>query len=93
MVLWGDLMHVAAVQFADPSVTIKFDTDPKAAARERELAYADAARNGYWVGAAHVAFPGIGHLRAEGNGYVWIPATMPQYEEIKNKAMSWLEIC
>src|SRR5438876_12352389 len=26
-------------------------------------------------------------------GYVWIPATMPQYEEIKNKAMSWLEIC
>ena len=25
-------------------------------------------------------------------GYVWIPATMPQYEEIKNKAMSWLEI-
>jgi hypothetical protein len=25
-------------------------------------------------------------------GYVWIPATMPQYEEIKNKAVSWLEI-
>jgi membrane protein YdbS with pleckstrin-like domain len=25
-------------------------------------------------------------------GYVWIPATMPQYEEIKNKAMSWMEI-
>jgi hypothetical protein len=25
-------------------------------------------------------------------GYVWIPATMPQYQEIKNKAMSWMEI-
>ncbi len=25
-------------------------------------------------------------------GYVWIPATMPQYEEIKNKAMNWMEI-
>lgn len=33
-----------------------------------------AARNGYWVGAAHIAFRGLGHLRAEGNGYVWIPA-------------------
>ena len=32
LVLWGDLMHVAAVQFAQPSVTIQFDTDSKAAA-------------------------------------------------------------
>jgi glyoxylase-like metal-dependent hydrolase (beta-lactamase superfamily II) len=74
LVLWGDLMHVAAVQFAEPAVTIQFDVDSKAAARERKRAYADAAKNGYWVGAAHIAFPGLGHLRAEGNGYVWIPA-------------------
>jgi glyoxylase-like metal-dependent hydrolase (beta-lactamase superfamily II) len=74
LVLWGDLMHVAAVQFAEPSVTIRFDVDSKAAARARKLAYADAAKNGYWVGAAHIAFPGLGHLRAEGSGYLWIPA-------------------
>ena len=74
LVLWGDLMHVAAVQFAEPSVTIKFDTDPKSAAAQRKRAYADAARKGYWVAAAHLSFPGIGHLRAEGNGYVWVPA-------------------
>jgi glyoxylase-like metal-dependent hydrolase (beta-lactamase superfamily II) len=74
LVLWGDLMHVAAVQFAEPSVTIRFDVDPKAAARARKLAYADAAKNGYWVGAAHITFPGLGHLRAEGSGYLWIPA-------------------
>jgi len=74
LVLWGDLMHVAAVQFADPSVTIKFDTDSRAAAVQRKRAYADAARNGYWVAAAHLAFPGIGHVRTEGNGYAWIPA-------------------
>ncbi len=42
--------------------------------QERRLACADAARNGYWVGAAHLSFPGLGHLRAEGDGYVWIPA-------------------
>ncbi len=74
LALWGDLMHVAAVQFPEPAVTIQFDVDSKAAARERKLAYADAAKHGYWVGAAHIAFPGLGHLRAEGSGYVWTPA-------------------
>jgi len=74
LALWGDLMHVAAVQFAKPSVTIAFDTDSKRAAVERKKAYADAAKNGYWVAAAHLAFPGIGHLRAEGKGYVFVPA-------------------
>ena len=72
--LWGDLMHVAAVQFADPSVTIHFDTDSKAAAVQRKRAYLDAAKHGYWVAAAHLSFPGIGHLRAEGKSYIWLPA-------------------
>lgn len=74
LALWGDLMHVAAVQFADPSVTIKFDTDPKAAAMQRKKAFADAARHGYWVAGAHLAFPGVGHLRAENKGYSFVPA-------------------
>ena len=73
LVLWGDLMHVAAVQFREPSVTIKFDSDSKAAAEQRKKAYADAAKHGYLVGAAHLPFPGIGRLRAEGKGYTYIP--------------------
>jgi len=73
LVLWGDLMHVAAVQFAQPSVTIQFDTDSKAAAAQRKLAYADAARQGYLVGSAHLSFPGLGHLRRDGAGYAWVP--------------------
>jgi len=73
LVLWGDLMHVAAVQFPEPAVTIQFDTDAKAAAAARAKAYAEAAKQGYWVGVAHIAFPGIGHVRRDGNGYVWIP--------------------
>lgn len=73
LVLWGDLMHVAAVQFPEPSVTIQFDIDSKAAAPQRKKAYADAAKQGYWVGIAHVSFPGLGHVRAEGKGYAWVP--------------------
>lgn len=73
MVFWGDLMHVASVQFGDPSVTIQFDYDSKSAAAQRKKVYAEAAAKGYYVGVAHISFPGIGRLRAEGSGYVWIP--------------------
>ncbi len=73
LMLWGDLMHVASVQFENPGVTIKFDTDSKAAALQRKKAYAEAAKQGYLVGSAHLSFPGIGYLRAEGKGYAWIP--------------------
>jgi hypothetical protein len=54
-------------------VTIQFDTDSKAAAPQRKKAYADAAAKGYYVAVAHISFPGIGRLRADGAGYDWIP--------------------
>jgi hypothetical protein len=61
------------VQFAAPAVTIQFDTDQKAAAAQRKKAYAAAAKQGHWIGASHLSFPGIGHLRAEGQGYSFQP--------------------
>ena len=74
LVLWGDLMHVAAVQFENPDVTIKFDSDTKQAAGERAKAYAEVARKGYLVGSAHVSFPGLGYVaKGAGKGYRWIP--------------------
>ena len=73
LMLWGDLMHVAAVQFANPSVTIQFDSDSKAAAVQRKKAYAEAAKQGYLVGSAHLSFPGLGHLRTDGKGYAFVP--------------------
>jgi glyoxylase-like metal-dependent hydrolase (beta-lactamase superfamily II) len=73
MVFWGDLIHVAAVQFADPSVTIQFDSDSKAAAPQRKKAFADAAAKGLLVGAAHLSFPGIGRVKKAGAGYEWVP--------------------
>lgn len=74
LVLWGDLMHVAAVQFSNPSVTIHFDTDSARAAVQRKKVFADAALHGDWVAGAHLSFPGIGHLRATGSGYTFVPA-------------------
>lgn len=74
LIVWGDLMHVAAVQFADPSVTIRFDTDAAAAAEQRQKVFAEAAAHGDWVAGAHLSFPGIGHLRGAAKGYEFVPA-------------------
>jgi glyoxylase-like metal-dependent hydrolase (beta-lactamase superfamily II) len=74
LVFWGDIMHFAPMQFADPSITIKFDADPKSAMAERKKVFADAAKNGYWVAGAHLAFPALGHVVASGKGYAFIPA-------------------
>ncbi len=73
LVLWGDLIHVAAVQFDEPAVTIAFDTDAKAAKGARKLAFDDAVKGSYLVGASHIAFPGLGHVRANGKAFAWVP--------------------
>lgn len=80
LALLGDLIHVAAVQFDDPSVTIAFDTDNKAAEAERKEAFAAAAKGGYLIGAAHLQFPALGHVRASGKGYQFVPVnyTIPR---------------
>ena len=73
LVVLGDLMHVAAVQFAQPGVTIQFDTDAKTAAAQRKKVYANATKEHYLFAVAHVSFPGIGRVRQDGSGYAWMP--------------------
>src|SRR6266436_4341745 len=73
LVFCGDLVHVDAVQFSDPSVCIKFDSDPAKAAEQRKKTFADAAKDRYLIAFAHVSFPGVGHVREEGDHYRWIP--------------------
>jgi glyoxylase-like metal-dependent hydrolase (beta-lactamase superfamily II) len=73
LVLLGDLMHAKFIQFDDPSVTIAFDSDSKSALAARKAAFAEAAQGGYLIGAAHLPFPGIGHLRSNGKGYEFVP--------------------
>jgi glyoxylase-like metal-dependent hydrolase (beta-lactamase superfamily II) len=75
LVLVGDTVHATEVQFPRPSITIQYDVDSEAAAVRRREIFAEAAEEGYWVGAAHISFPGLGHVRVDGEGYAWIPAT------------------
>lgn len=82
MVFWGDIMHAAAIQLSDPSVTIVYDVDATAAANSRKKAFADAIKHNYWVASDHVTFPGIGHLRSDNGKYIWIPANYTTYKTV-----------
>ena len=73
LIVTGDLIHVAAVQLDDPSVTVSFDTDGKAAEAARAKVFAEAAKDGTLIAAAHLQFPGIGRLKANGKGWQFVP--------------------
>lgn len=74
LLIWGDVVHAHAVQFAQPDVSIEFDIDrEQAVATRKSLMYSMAATKTLVAG-MHLPFPGIGHVRADGKGvYSWVP--------------------
>jgi glyoxylase-like metal-dependent hydrolase (beta-lactamase superfamily II) len=74
LLIWGDVVHNAAVQFPQPKVTIEFDTDPKQALKTRLSLFKWTAKDALLVAGMHHPFPGVGHVRADGKGqYSWVP--------------------
>lgn len=78
LVLMGDLVHVAAVQFDHPEVGIGFDSEGKVAIAERLKDFAAFAKDGTLVAGAHLPFPGIGHIVTRGKAYEWLPVNYTQ---------------
>lgn len=76
LLFWGDIMHAAAVKFANPGVTIVYDVNPSAAAVQRKKAFQEAAQKGYLVAGDHLSYPGVGRIRAEREQYIWHQSTM-----------------
>ncbi len=52
-----------------PLATI-FDSKAAAAQRQKQFARVETSRR--LVAGAHLSFPGVGHLRAEEQGYTWV---------------------
>lgn len=73
LLIWGDLVHNHAVQFARPVVSIEFDVDPAKAVAARLALFARAADERLMVAGMHLPFPGMGHVRREKEGYAWVP--------------------
>lgn len=75
MIVIGDLVHVGALQFENPSLSTTFDADANAAATQRKRILQLAADEDDLVAGAHISFPGIGHVRVGARGYIWIPVS------------------
>jgi glyoxylase-like metal-dependent hydrolase (beta-lactamase superfamily II) len=73
LLIWGDIVHSHAVQFAHPEVSIEFDADHKQAIASRKALFEQAAKAGWAIAGAHLPFPGLGHVRKDAKGYAWVP--------------------
>jgi glyoxylase-like metal-dependent hydrolase (beta-lactamase superfamily II) len=73
LLVLGDMIHIGSVQFARPEIAMAFDTDNRPAIASRKQWFARAASEKILLGGAHLVFPGLGHVRAEGKGYAWVP--------------------
>ena len=79
LLLLGDTMHVAPVQFPRPEITVAFDhSQDDARARRKEL-FEMAAKENMLIGAVHLPFPGIGRLRAKDSGFTYEPLPWQLY--------------
>jgi glyoxylase-like metal-dependent hydrolase (beta-lactamase superfamily II) len=74
LLLIGDLLHVALVQFPRPEISASYDMDQKAAADTRSNVLGYAARNRIPVGGIHMVYPGVGSVETDGSGFRFVPA-------------------
>lgn len=73
LMVWGDVLHSHAVQFAHPEVVIDADADADQARASRLELLASTSEGKFWVAGAHLPFPGLGHVRVKDDAYSWVP--------------------
>ena len=69
LLIWGDVVHSTALQFANPDWTIPFDVDQPLAAATRKGMFDRAAADGLLVVGMHLDFPGLGRVERDGAAY------------------------
>jgi hypothetical protein len=73
MLIWGDLVHHAPLQFARPEVASVNDSDPDQARATRLVLMEQAVGAGWLVAGAHLPDPGIGWIERQGTGFAFRP--------------------
>jgi glyoxylase-like metal-dependent hydrolase (beta-lactamase superfamily II) len=69
LLIWGDIVHVAAVQVPRLDAALIFDVDPDLARATRRQVFDWVADEGVTVAGAHLPFPGFGRLERAGPGF------------------------
>jgi glyoxylase-like metal-dependent hydrolase (beta-lactamase superfamily II) len=70
----GDLAHSSIVSLAKPQWGLQFDSDPALAKETRSATLKQLASDQTLVFSPHFPYPGLGHIEAAGDGFVWKPA-------------------
>jgi glyoxylase-like metal-dependent hydrolase (beta-lactamase superfamily II) len=84
LLIWGDVVHVHAVQFVRPDAAIAFDVDQNMAVETRRKMMRQAAEEKMMVAGMHLPFPGIGHLRRDADEqYSGVPVEFQPYSAEK----------
>jgi glyoxylase-like metal-dependent hydrolase (beta-lactamase superfamily II) len=73
ILIWGDIVHLAAVQLARPEARLIYDTDTDLAAATRAKLLDWAAREKLTVAGAHLGFPGFGRVIRNGDRFAIEP--------------------
>lgn len=71
LLMWGDVVHIPAIQLANPDWYLSFDNDGATAARSRRRVLDMAAADRIPVIGSHLPFPGHGHVIAYGKAYAY----------------------
>ena len=80
LLLLGDTLHVAPVQFPRPEITVAFDFRQDLARSRRQELFEMAVKEDMYIGAVHLPFPAIGKLRArEAGGFAYDPLPWQLY--------------
>ncbi|AKC88278.1 MBL fold metallo-hydrolase [Pseudoxanthomonas suwonensis] len=69
----GDTVHHHVVSVRRPEWTLQFDGDAPVAEASRRALLQRAADEGLRIHAVHFPFPGLGHVQAGDDGFVWVP--------------------
>jgi glyoxylase-like metal-dependent hydrolase (beta-lactamase superfamily II) len=73
LLIWGDLVHLAAIQIARPDTGLVYDVDPQAACATRRRMFDRVAADKLAVAGAHLDFPGFGTIVRKGSGFAFEP--------------------
>ena len=74
LLVFGDMVHVPALQSRHPEWGISFDVDPAGAVATRRRVLDMCAADRLAVAGMHMDFPGLGAVRKEAEGYSLLPA-------------------
>lgn len=84
LLIWGDVVHLPAIQFPRPEAGLAFDSDIEQARRTRAHVFDMAASERLLVAGMHLDFPTFGHVVRRSGGYgfepvVWAPGDSGLY--------------